>query len=45
MVAILLIFPVLVLMSGAFGAAIIGQLMKKDAEVRNVGSELIELNR
>ena len=45
MVAILLIFPVLVLMTGAFGAAIIGQLMKKDAEVRNEGSELIELNR
>lgn len=45
MVVVLLVFPVVVLMSAAFGAAIIGHLMKKDAEVRHEGSELIELNR
>lgn len=45
MVIVLLLFPVMVLMSAALGAAIIGQLLHKDAEVRHEGSELIELNR
>lgn len=44
MVLILLLFPVVVLMSGAVGAALIGHLLKKDADRRHVGSELVELN-
>jgi hypothetical protein len=44
-VAILAIFPVLFLMSMAPLAAILGTVLKDDGEVRNAGSELVELNR
>lgn len=43
-VAILLLFPVVVCMSFAAIAAVFGQLLYKDGEVRNEGSELVDLN-
>jgi hypothetical protein len=42
-VAVLLIFPVLVLIGGGIVAAIIGQVMQRDGEIRNEGSELLSL--
>jgi hypothetical protein len=44
-IVVLFLFPVVVIMSGAVGAAILGTVLGKDAEARNEGSELIELNR
>src|SRR4029453_17276481 len=38
-------FPVAVGMSGAVVAALLGWSLKEDADARNEGSELIELNR
>lgn len=43
-VVVLLLIPVGVVMSGAVLAAILGWSLKTDAEDRNEGSELIELN-
>lgn len=43
-VIVLLLIPVMVIMSGAVLAAILGQLLTKDAEVRNEDSELLDLN-
>ncbi|OWY60538.1 hypothetical protein B7486_68630 [cyanobacterium TDX16] len=43
-VVVLLLIPVAVVMSGAVLAAILGWSLKTDAEDRNEGSELIELN-
>lgn len=43
-VAVLLLIPVGVILSGAVLAAILGWSLKDDAEERNEGSELIELN-
>ena len=43
-VLVLLILPVLVLMSGAIGSAILGHFLGKDADERYEGSELVELN-
>jgi len=43
-VVVLLLIPVGVVMSGAILAAILGWSLKTDAEDRNEGSELIELN-
>ena len=43
-VIVLLLIPVLVIMSGAVLAGILGQLLTKDAEVRNEDSELLDLN-
>ena len=42
-VVVLLIFPVLVLLSGGIASAILGQSLEVDAEQRNEGSELLEL--
>jgi hypothetical protein len=36
--------PVSVLMSGGFGAAVIGWFLRDDAEARHEGSELVDLN-
>jgi hypothetical protein len=44
-IVVLILFPVVVLMSGAVGAAILGTVLGKDAEKRHAGSELIDLNR
>lgn len=42
---VLLVFiPVSVLMSGSIGAALIGWFLRDDADKRNEGSELIDLN-
>jgi hypothetical protein len=43
-VAVLLVFPILVCLSGAVGAAVIGHFLWKDGEERNEGSELVDLN-
>ena len=43
-VAILLIIPIAVCMTGVLGAAILGQALKIDGEKRNAESELLDLN-
>lgn len=43
-VVLLAIFPILVGMSGAAMAAILGALLKHDGDVRNEGSELLDCN-
>jgi hypothetical protein len=40
----LLVLPVLILLGGAVGAAIFGNLLTRDGEARNDGSELVDLN-
>ncbi len=44
LVVVLLAFPIVVGMSTAVIAAIIGHFLCRDAEIRHEGSELIELN-
>ena len=39
----LLIIPVVVIMSGAIGSAILGESMYRDGRARNEGSELLDL--
>ena len=41
----LLVLPIFVTLSGAVAAAGLGFFLKKDAEERHAGSELIDLNR
>lgn len=43
-IVFLLLLPVAVLMSGAVASAILGQTLVRDAEDRNAGSELVDLN-
>ena len=43
-VAILVIFPVLVGMSGAIGAALLGGLVNKRVDESHEGSELLDFN-
>jgi hypothetical protein len=43
-VVLVLVIPVLVLMASGVLAAVIGQVLERDAEVRNEGSELLELD-
>ena len=40
----LLLFPVIALMGSAVLAVALGSVLNKDAEVRNEGSELLDLN-
>lgn len=42
-VAVLLIFPSLVLISGGIASAIVGYFLQRDGELRNAGSELLAL--
>ncbi len=42
-VLVLLIFPVVVIMSGAIGSAILGEAMYRDGRSRFEGSELLDL--
>lgn len=42
-VAVLLIFPTLILVSGGVAAAVIGHFLQRDGELRNEGSEFLEL--
>jgi hypothetical protein len=44
LVAILLAFPIVVGLSTAALAGVLGHLLNKDAEVRHEGSELLETN-
>jgi hypothetical protein len=44
LIVILLAFPVVVGLSTAAIAAVLGHLLWKDAEVRHEGSELLDLN-
>lgn len=43
-IAVLIVFPSLVLISGGVGAAILGHLLQKDGEARHEGSELLSLD-
>jgi hypothetical protein len=43
-VIVLLIFPVLTIIGFLLVAGLLGQLLWKDGEVRNEGSELVDLN-
>jgi hypothetical protein len=43
-VLVLLLLPVVVCMGSVVIAAILGQVLYRDAEVRNEGSELLDLN-
>jgi len=43
-IVVLTIFPVLVIMGGAALSAVLGTLLHRDGEVRNEGSELVDLN-
>ncbi len=42
-ILVLLLFPVMVLISGGVAAAILGQSLAVDGEQRNEGSELLDL--
>jgi hypothetical protein len=44
-IVLVVVIPVAVCMSGAVVAALLGWSLKDDADARNEGSELIELNR
>jgi membrane glycosyltransferase len=44
-IVLVLVIPVAVCMSGAVVAALLGWSIKEDAEARNEGSELIDLNK
>ena len=44
LVLVLLLLPVLVCMGSAIIAAALGMVLNFDAEVRNEGSELLDLN-
>ena len=43
-VVVLLLIPVMVLMSGGVASLILGQSLEQDADVRNEGSELLDLD-
>jgi len=43
-VVLLVVFPVLVAISGLVAAAILGTALNADAKQRNEGSELLDLN-
>ena len=43
-VVLLIVIPVGVMMSGAFGAMIIGWVLRNDVDTRHEGSELLDLN-
>jgi len=43
-VVVLLIFPALVLMSGGVASAILGFFLQRDGEIRNEGSELLQID-
>jgi hypothetical protein len=43
-VIVLLIFPTLVLISGGVASAIFGSVLQRDGEIRNEGSELLQID-
>ena len=44
LVVLVVVMPVGILMSGALGAFALGNLLKRDADVRHEGSELLEVS-
>jgi hypothetical protein len=44
LVVLLVLFPVVVAMSGAVAAAVLGTFLVRDAEERHAGSELVGLD-
>ena len=44
LIALLVVIPVSVLMTGALVAAVLGWRLKDDADERHEGSELVDLN-
>jgi len=44
LIAVLLLFPIVVIMSGAVASGIIGQVLYFDGRARNEGSELLDLD-
>jgi hypothetical protein len=44
-IVILLVFPVLVGLSGAAGAAVLGGIVERRVREQHKGSELVDLNR
>jgi nitrogen fixation-related uncharacterized protein len=44
-IILVVVIPVAVCMSGAALAALLGWSLKEDADARNAGSELIDLNK
>jgi hypothetical protein len=43
-IIVLLLIPVMVLMSGGVASALIGFFLGRDADARNAGSELLDLD-
>jgi hypothetical protein len=43
-VVVLLIFPIVILMSGGVASAILGFFLQRDGEIRNEGSELLQID-
>ena len=43
-VVLVIVMPVGILMSGAIGASVLGGLLKRDADDRHEGSELLEVS-
>ncbi len=43
-VAVLLIFPTLILISGGVASALLGHFLQRDGEIRNEGSEFLTLD-
>ncbi len=43
-VLVLLLIPVVVMISGAVAAGVIGELLYRDGRARNEGSELLDLD-
>jgi predicted branched-subunit amino acid permease len=43
-VAVLVVFPSLVLISGGVAAALLGHVLQRDGEARHEGSELLSLD-
>jgi len=41
---VLVLFPVLILLSGGVASAVIGAVLQRDGETRHEGSELLELD-
>ena len=43
-VVILVIFPSLIMISGGVASAILGHFLQRDGEIRNEGSEFLQLD-
>ena len=43
-IVVLVLFPVVILMSGGIASGVIGAVLQRDGEARHEGSELLELD-